>query len=49
MSERRALLVEDIVEIAEHTSACLRGDGWRVDVCHDGLKAGISKRLIGRV
>lgn len=46
MSEKRALLVEDIIEIAEHTSACLRGDGWQVDVCHDGL-SGYKQALTG--
>lgn len=46
MSEKRALLVEDIIEIAEHTSACLRKDGWQVDVCYDGL-SGYKQALTG--
>lgn len=46
MSERQALLVEDIVEIAEHTSACLRKDGWQVDICYDGL-SGYKQALTG--
>lgn len=36
MSEKRALLVEDIVEIAEHARTCLMSNGWQVDMCHDG-------------
>lgn len=36
MSNKRALLVEDIVEIAEHAQTCLTGDGWHVEMCHDG-------------
>ncbi len=37
MSNKRVLIVEDIVEIADHAAACLRGDNWHVDICHDGL------------
>ena len=46
MSEKRALLVEDIVELAEHTAQCLISDGWQVDVCYDGQN-GYQKALMG--
>lgn len=37
MSHKRALLVEDIIEIANHVATVLQSDGWDVDICHDGL------------
>ncbi len=46
MSGKRALLVEDIPEIAEHAAACLRADDWSVEICHDG-KCGYQQALKG--
>lgn len=46
MSDKKALLVEDIAEIAEHAAACLRGDGWAVDICSDG-QSGYQAALSG--
>ena len=46
MSVKTALLVEDIIEIAEHARACLIEAGWQVDMVHEGA-AGHSAALGG--